>query len=174
MKWILFSALCLLSLSSAHAQNDYLYLSENSEGYFGFVDKDDYVVVEHKYSYCFTDTLKHFAVVLIVSDSISGYYGIDRNDSILFKVVTTPSGPASLEGGLIQIVNGDDLIGFANEKGKVVIPPQFQCAGHFIDGREKVMVAYKCQRVPWPSNKEMVEEVSDEWFYIDKTGKRVD
>ncbi|MEO0472767.1 MAG: WG repeat-containing protein, partial [Bacteroidota bacterium] len=60
-------------------------------------------------------------------------------------------------------------IGFADERGKIVISPQFACAFPFDNGKAKV--AYECV-----NEKEFdhIISKSDAWFFINHSGKRVE
>ena len=175
------NTVCILTIfiftfGSANAQlipKDTLYLSHNNAYECGYVNqKGDVIIPYGRYSMCFTDTLVHFSVVLIRNKDTLGFYAINQQEVRLFKVVTTSQGPTFLVNGFIQVTDSSGLIGFANERGKVVIVPQFQCATDFYGG--KALVTYKCTLRTSQNEVPSGPPTSDNWFYIDKTGKRVD
>jgi len=61
----------------------------------------------------------------------------------------------------LAVVKRGDLYGYIDEKGNLVIEPQFQQAGNFFDG-------LACVRKPDTTNR-----TNSPWGYIDKTGKFV-
>ncbi|MNY58035.1 hypothetical protein D3C86_1943260 [compost metagenome] len=48
----------------------------------------------------------------------------------------------------------NNKIGFVNQEGKEVIPPQFDDAGDFVDGKAEV-------------------KIGNQVYFIDKTGKKI-
>ena len=90
----------------------------------------DVIIPSGKYSNCYTDTFKTYAIVAI-----------------------THSGK----------------IGYADSAtGKISIKPQYDCATKFENGVAKV--SKDCQE---KSDGEHSTWLSESWFYIDRTGKRV-
>lgn len=118
-----------------------------------------------RYSVCFTDTFRKYAIVI---DSGKGIIGIDRRENVLYNVFVFENGPDYPSSGLFRI-QGADKIGYADAvTGKVVINPQFACAWPFEHGLAQV--ALDCQ------TRHMGEYhtwVSNHWFYINKVGVRV-
>ena len=61
------------------------------------------------------------------------------------------------------------LIGYADEKGNTVIAPRFKCAFPFENGKAKVADTgtniQDGEHWRWESN---------DWYYIDKTGRKID
>lgn len=101
-----------------------------------------------KYTVCFSDTIRYFAVVGIRNKS--GWWAIDKNEKPLFKIYNTSSGepsPDELREGMIRIVDDSGKIGFANDKGEIVIKPQFEAASSFYKG--KAIIGRQCQQVLW-------------------------
>jgi len=155
--------------------NDYLisiWDSINSEcGYKNM--KGDTVIPFGRYTLCFTDTFKTYALVL----SDSGFIAIDRNEKYLYHALAVDNGPDYVHEGYFRIViNGK--VGFANAKtGKVVIKPQFDCAEIFKNGMARV--SYKCFKKYWIDSHtgkvsdEHFDHASKEWFWIDKSGKKL-
>lgn len=101
-----------------------------------------------KYYVCFSETIEHFAIVGIKNKK--GWWAIDKKENILFEVYNTSNGeptPDVLREKMIRIVGENKLIGFANEKGKVVIKPQFEAVSSFYKG--KALIGKKCRQVLW-------------------------
>ena len=72
--------------------------------------------------------------------------------------------------GLYRIVDERGRIGYANEQGNTVITPRFKCAFPFDNGKAKVAdtgtnVYDGAEHWHWESN---------DWYYIDKTGRKID
>ncbi len=89
------------------------------------------------------DKFGYFAV-FAMHDSV-GFYAIDSQENILFKVYNTTIGepnPDVLIENKIRIINQFNKIGYANEKGQIIIPPQFEIATHF--NNDKAIVGVNC------------------------------
>lgn len=74
----------------------------------------------------------YFAVFSIKGQK--GWTAIDYNKNILFEVYNTVPNepwPDFLIENKIRIVGENEKIGFANECGEVIIPPQFESVTHF-------------------------------------------
>ena len=163
----LFSGMLVFS-SFGQSSDDatYLYLIEDPEtmdcGYMNAAG--DTVIPLGKYYMCVTDTLKVFAIVATNSEII----GIDAKENRLFEVFNYDNGPDYISEGLFRIVE-NDLIGYANEQGEIVISPIYTCAWPFEEGRAKVSI--NCEKA-------MMDEYeiwqSNDWFYIDMTGKQIE
>lgn len=69
--------------------------------------------------------------------------------------------------GLQRIVDSDGRIGFGNERGETVITPQFAFAYPFDDGAARATMTGR-----EVEDGEHRRWQSDEWFYIDHSGKR--
>lgn len=138
---------------------------------YGYVDLKGNVVIPHgKYAYCFTDTLRFYAAVLTHSNEC---IGIDSHDRQLFRIYWFDSSPDSPREGLFRIVDESGKLGYANVKGEIVIPPRFAFGFPFEDGVAKVTHTGELKVVP-NCNGEYHYWTSDEWFYIDIRGNKVD
>lgn len=144
----------------------YLLLVENdSTGEQAYQNPKGEIVIPYgKYSFCFTDTFKTFAIVA----SKEGFIGINRKEEKLFKVFMYDNGPDYVQEGLFRIQK-EDKIGYADTQGNIIISPQFTCAYPFKDGKAKV--ATNCKVV---QDGEHSFWESEEWFWIDKTGKKLE
>ena len=119
-----------------------------------------------KYERCFTDTFKTYAIVVKPN---GGFIAIDRQEKVLYGIFSFDNGPDYTSEGLFRILE-NNKIGYADSiTGKVVIKPQFDCAWPFENGVAEVSTDCKAQ----PDGEHSIW-VSDNWFYIDKTGKKVE
>ncbi|MEE3386188.1 MAG: WG repeat-containing protein, partial [Prevotella sp.] len=130
-------------------------------------EQGDTIVPYGKYEYCGFDSI---APIGIVAEPHVGIVMINSKGEKLFEVMTIDNFQADdVHEGLYRILDDEGKIGYADTLGNVVIKPQFQCAWPFEGGRARV--AYHGKK---NSMDEHSEWESDEWFYIDKNGQRVD
>jgi hypothetical protein len=162
----------LIFFSSLGQNNKPSYLLKIFEGKYdevgikcGYVNLNgDTIIPMGKYYYCYTDTLKYFA---IVKKHNNGLVAIDKNEKELFEVYWYDNGPDNIVNGLFRIIK-NGKIGYANSNGEIVIEPKFQCAYPFENEKAKVSLDCKSiifgEHTKWESNK---------WYYIDKKGKEI-
>lgn len=161
-------------ISICQPQKTEWYLIENynqvsKHGAFGYTSgyvnqEGDTIIPLDKYAKCFTDTVRHYAIVY---DTKKGLIGIDLEENILFNAVWDGEGyPIETSEGMLLIVE-NETYGFANNKGEIVIEPQYKCAESFINGKAKV--SNDC----YASNKGHNKWKMNTWTYIDKNGKEV-
>ncbi len=133
-----------------------------SSGYIN--TKGDTIVPLNKYGRCFTDTVRSYAVVY---DEQEGLIGIDLKGNKLFNAVWSQEGDniKEHEGMILIVENGK--YGFANDKGKIVIEPQYKCAESFHNGKAKV--SQNCSL----ANDEHEKWKMKTWFFINKKGKKI-
>jgi hypothetical protein len=158
-----FAAAILSSCASKAGTPQYLlaFTDENSQK-CGFKTPKGEIVKPASYDFCSGDTLRHYAIVLIKGK----FTAIDINFEPMYEVFTFDNGPDYIAEGLFRIKK-DNKIGFADgETGKIIIAPQFDCAYPFEGG--KAQVSKNCSTKP---NGEYMEWISDNWEYIDKSGK---
>jgi hypothetical protein len=101
-----------------------------------------------KYTFSFTDTFEIFAVFGMKGKK--GWPAIDINENILFQVANIPAGEISPDVFIenkIRIVGEDGKFGFANEKGEIIIKPQFEIVSHFNNGH--AIIAEDCEKRFW-------------------------
>lgn len=132
----------------------------------------DTVIEAGRFAPCISDTLKAFAMVGNPFRDGPHLIGINGKGQRLYDVFWFDNGPDYIVEGLFRIMR-DSLIGYANTDGMIVIEPQFACAGPFYDGRAQVTFSCK-PSIPEHEHDEHVFMESDEWFFIDKTGARVE
>lgn len=124
------------------------------------------IIAAGKYPFCFTDTFRHFA---IVAQAQEGLVAIDRQENILYHVFPFDNGPDYPSEGFFRI-EMNNKIGFADaQTGKIVIAPQYDGAYSFQKGFAKVSIG--CQTI---TDGEHRAWTGGTWFYIDKSGKKVD
>jgi hypothetical protein len=158
----------LVACSPVIKNNDYLVsFHDTLFDQFAYKNSDGEIVIPFgKYSNCFTDTFKTYA---IVAKPEIGFVAIDRQENVLYGIFPFDNGPDYTSEGLFRILV-NNKIGYADSiTGKVVIKPQFDCAWPFENGVAKVSTDCKTQ-----SEGEHSLWVSDHWFYIDKSGKKVE
>lgn len=148
------------------------YLVRTSEqpyemgGSFSYVNQNGEIVVPSgTYSASYTDTIRSYG---LVAEKGGAIVAINAKGDKLYQVFTYDNGPDYIEDGLFRIVE-NGKIGYADgETGKIIIAPKYTCAFPFENGKAKV--SSNCSE---ESVGEYSEWVSDEWFFIDKEGKKV-
>ena len=134
--------------------------------------KGDTIIPFNKYLYLGTDTLTHFAnVIEFPKDSSYGRpIAIDRNQNTLYDIVFFDNGPDYFKEGFVRAKRNGKM-GFANEYGQIAIPCKYEFVLWFEDGKAKVTYDAREIRDKY-DNHTRIE--SDEWFYIDKSGKKIE
>lgn len=125
-----FLIICLLQLLSCNAKQEKWTLISNSDEFSpyssGYVNEQGKIVVPiGKYIYCFTEKFEHIAIVL--PKNSKHYVAIDRQERVLFNVLSIDNGPDIPKEGLFRIIE-NGKIGYANMKGEIVIKPKFDLA----------------------------------------------
>lgn len=90
-----------------------------------------------------------------------------------YKPFLYDNGDDYVSDGLYRIVDKDGKIGYANENHRVIISPRFAFGFPFENGRAKVTDSGHLAEVPG-SNGEYHYWSSNNWYYIDKTGKKLE
>lgn len=158
----------LISCAPGPTKNDYLVSFTNTiTNEYGYKNLNgDTIIPQGKYEMCFTDTFKTYAIVVKPNGS---FIAIDRQENVLYGIFPYDNGPDYPSEGLFRILQ-NNKIGYADSiTGKIVIKPQFDCAWPFENGIAKVSNDCKTQM-----EGEHSFWVSDHWFYIDKSGKKVE
>jgi len=166
--FFLFLAGSLAGCGQAIKHNDYLVkVCDTASENCGYANPEGVIVIPPgKYSMCFTDTFRTFAIVTIPK---RGFVAIDRKENILFDVFPFDNGPDYPSDGLFRII-ANNKIGYADPfTGKIVIAPQFECAWPFENGLARVSIKCTTQ-----SDGEHSTWLSDNWYYIDKKGKKAE
>ena len=130
---------------------------------FSMIDrKEDTIVHKNDYYGVYSDTIKYFGIF-----QKDGLKGFDRNGNLLFDVFQFDNGPDYLEEGLFRVVR-NGKIGYANKFGEIMIECQFDCAYPFKNGLAQV--SKDCKEI---KDGDHSRWESENWFFIDKTGKTV-
>lgn len=129
-----------------------------------FVNQNgDTLIPYGKYLHSYTDTIVNYGIVAGKNGKL---IAIDPLGKELYEVFIYDNGPDYIEDGLFRIVE-NGKIGYANgETGEIVIQPKYTCAFPFENGKAKVSVNCSEEQVG-----EYSEWISDQWMFIDKTGK---
>ncbi|MFK7798651.1 MAG: WG repeat-containing protein [Aureispira sp.] len=132
-------------------------------------EKGDTIIPFGKYAYLGTDTLVHFANVMeFPNDSSYGQWvAIDQHQNRLYDLVTFDNGPDYFYEGLVRAKRNEKM-GFANQYGQIVIPCTYAFAWSFEEGKAKVALNAKAIK-----DGEHTRVESDEWFFIDKKGQKI-
>ncbi len=150
------------SLFSIHAQT---LIAKEKKDRYGYVDPSGKVKIPYEYSFVFTDTLKTIAFV-----SHEGKIkAIDRNNNRLFTVLNYDNGPDYESEGLFRIVDDtNNLIGFADSKGQIIIQPAYFFVKPFSDGMAAFNEGGTEDTVNIPDNYTQI--TGGKWGYINKQG----
>ncbi len=93
----------------------------------------------------------------------------DERDRKRYPAFQFDNGDDYIVDGMYRIVDEQGRIGYANEKGNTVITPRFKFAFPFENGKARVTdVGIKIQ------DGEHWYWDSSEWYFIDKTGRKID
>lgn len=120
----------------------------------------------------------HYNVPYALVDSAEILHLPSELDSLLwstegYRIFQYDNGDDYPSDGLFRIIDKDNLIGYATESGEVAIQPRFAFGNPFNDGKAKVTDTGKLKEVPG-SNGEYHYWESNDWYWIDKTGKRIE
>jgi hypothetical protein len=151
--------------SGQKQDKDCLILAFNSDSSrCGYLNSVGDTIVPCHFVHCFTDTICSFGTMMSLSGKVAAY---NKSGEFLYEVYYIDNGPDYISDGMFRILENGKM-GYANERGEVVIKPQYDCAFAFEAG--KAQVSFDCQR-------KKVDEYtfweSDNWFYIDKEGNKV-
>ena len=139
-------------------------IEDTATGQTGYRNsRHETVIPAGKYTMCMTDTFRSHAIVLSKDDQ--KWLVIDREEKVLYEVFPYDNGPDYPSEGLFRIVK-DGKIGYADANTyAIVIPPQFDCAYPFENGKAKVST-----RCTSSKDGEHTVWTSDAWQYLDKKG----
>lgn len=135
-----------------------------------FINDNDTIIPYGKYAYYGTDTLEFYAnVIEHPNDSTYGrHIAIDRNQNVLFDIVMFNNGPEPFNENLTRVLRNGKM-GYANKFGQIIIPCEYDYVKWFKNG--KAEVTYNAKEYFDLDEHKRVE--SDEWFVIDKKGKKI-
>jgi hypothetical protein len=158
IRHFLFILLLLLCIGTTYGQKKFKVVVTETNTWrdiYSFVDEDGKFIRQldtAKYLVCFnTDQYVYFAIFGVKGSF--GWAAIDANEKVLFNVYNTSFGeptPDYLIESKIRIVDKNELIGFADYKGNIIIKPQFEIATTFHKG--KSIIGQTCKKVPWDAH----------------------
>ena len=94
--------------------------------------------------YPLATTARFDRLALVVKPGV-GWVGINRQEQVLFKAYVFDNGPDYPAQGLLRVVNEAGLIDYADAAtGRVVLPPRYEAAFPFANGRARV--GSRCRR----------------------------
>lgn len=135
---------------------------------FAFLNKKgDTIIPEGTFENCFSSIFTTFAYVSDKRFKDMGMVAVNRNKEVIFEAYIFDNGPDYINEGLFRMVR-NGKIGFADESGNVIIAAKYSCAYPFENGKAKV--ALECETI---RDGEHTSWESDQWFYIDRTDKKV-
>lgn len=105
------------------------------DGLYGYANAKGDTIIDCAYPLVYTDIITHIG---FVADSTGHIKCFDQTGKYLFEVYKYDNGPDYPSEGLFRIVGKDGLIGFADTKGNLVIPPRYKFAYPFTNGKAKV------------------------------------
>lgn len=103
------------------------------------------------------------AAVLLCSCGSMKHYGAFQYDN----------GNDYIRDGMYRIVDKKGRIGYSDENGKAVIKPRFAFGFPFENGKAKVTSKGELKEVPGSGGEYHYWE-SNEWYYINKKGGRIE
>jgi len=173
MKKLIFGIIITVLISACSSKKEN-YLIKYHEGEFdeigvpsGYLNlKGDTIIPIGKYYYCYTDTIRNFGMV--IEKGTGKIIGINNKAEHLFEVAKYDNGPDYVENGLFRIIK-NNLYGYANKDGEIIIEPKFKCAHPFFMG--KAQVSESCT-IQTSSGQKMF--LSNSWYYIDSKGNRTE
>lgn len=90
-----------------------------------------------------------------------------------YRIFQYDNGDDYFADGLIRVIDKDNYVGYASEDGKIIIQPQFVFGFPFENGKAKVTRSGELKLVPG-SGGEYHYWDSDDWYWIDKSGNRIE
>lgn len=164
---LLFYFLVINTCTFGQSKKDeyWIRVVDSTTDQYGYEDRSGKMAIPFgKYSIIYTELFKTHAIVFKEGE---GFVAIDRSEKILYHIFPFDNGPDEPSEGLYRIIE-NGKIGYANMKGEIVIAPQFACARPFKKGKAEVSVNCTTHK-----DGEHSFWVSEEWYYINKKGKKL-
>lgn len=160
-----FVVVLLLACQSKSNPSKLILKRDNKTSLFAYFDEKGNKILGDYYA-AYTDTITDYGIV-----ADPGSVLIDKTGKHIYKIYSFDNGPDYTSEGIYRIIK-DDKIGYVDSiTAKVLVEPQFDCAFPFENGKAKV--SFSCKTVLAFPGDEHPTWQSDEWFYIDRTGKIV-
>lgn len=108
--------------------------------------------------------------VIVGIKGTKGWSAINEHEEILFQVYNTSKGtpsPDHLIENKIRIIDDHEKIGFADDKGEIIIEPQFEMVTSFYNGY--AIIGAQCDYILW-GNHEQEEECNHYSVHCEKHG----
>ncbi len=102
---------------------------DSTSSLFGFKNKAGDVMIKPQFIHAFEQQYRH----LLFGVTDSGWIAINHKGEYLFTAYTYDNGPDYFSNGLMRITQ-NNLIGYANKKGIIVIQPIYAYAEPFKKG----------------------------------------
>lgn len=136
----------MISAKSATSQTIYKISHPIDLENHAYVDSAGVLIIPFSKYYNGPDTITDSTIGILwymKGKGPGGFWAVNNKGQELFQVVHK-DGPDEVHGGLIRIYGKDNLMGFANMKGEIVISPQFVFASPFYDE----IIATFCEGCP--------------------------
>lgn len=154
MKYIII-ILLFVGLDSAKAQTKFKIVSKETNTWrsiYSLIDLKNKTirVLDSAQYYIAMNGFEYGYFAILGKKGSPGWSAIDANEDILFQVYNTSFGepsPDYLIENRIRIIDENNKIGFANEKGQIVIKPQFEIVTSFHNGY--AIIGENCKKIPW-------------------------
>lgn len=174
----------LLLFNLSHAQKKFKIEVEETGKWtdiYSIVDEHGQVIkrldTSKYYVYMGDGQYGYFAI--LGSKHGGAWVAIDANEKVLFKVYNTSFGepsPDVVVENRIRIVDENERIGFADHKGQIIIPPQYEFVTSFHN--RKAIIGQSCKKEPWTEHGKETDcqHYSIEcrqYGYIDSKGKLI-
>lgn len=180
MKTVILVSVLILFSGESFAQSLFkIVFKDDTPGVHYIADENDSILkrLDSTYLLAFQpETPGYFHTFAIQGEK--GWCAIDIHGNIIFKVYNTETGtpsPDEISENMIRII-ADEKIGFANEKGTIVIEPQFEIATSFKNGF--AIVGMHCRNIPWSDHKKEEDHhystVCAQHGYIDLHGNIIE
>jgi hypothetical protein len=124
----------------APGNRDRYRFEDASTGLVGFKNKAGVVVIPaiYRFAYEFGPGGVSAAV-----DGTTPFVFIDPAGKVIAKAYAYDNGPDYFQDGHARIVDARGKVGFMDTRGKIVIPPQYDDAASFCNGKAEVAVGAK-------------------------------
>lgn|GEM_PF-6506390 len=172
----------ILKIYTDDPHNQKLYVYQSSQGTYGYVDKNQKIIIPAKFQ-----TAKPFNAKGAARVSANGKYGfINKKGAYLIKPQFDEIDDAGFHEGLVGVRVGKNW-GFINEKGKVVVKPKYALTsfyteglaavylhngkGGFIDKKGKMVIPAIYSDVVGFHNGRAIVYKNGKAYYINKKGK---
>ena len=158
IRYFILTSFLFLFIGITYGQKKFKVVVKETDSWqemFSLVDENGKLIRQldtEKYFVCFnSDKYGYFAIFGMKAGvgGGSGWSAIDADGNLLFKVYNTSFGepsPDYLVENKIRIIDNNNLIGYADNKGKIIIKPQYEAATSFHKG--KAIIGQTCKNAP--------------------------